>query len=189
MVDLRSYNNDTFYRGEHVWKEFIWRIIQQSLFNIEWLKLYKLKYYLLKQFNADIKSTVIIKPKTKITFPWRLAIGENSWIGEETWLLNLDRITIGENVCISQRSFLCTGSHDWTKSSFDLITKPINIENGVWICANVFIGPGVTIGENSIIKPGSVVSQDLPPNMIHGGNPCVPLKKRPKRINVQPTST
>ena len=69
-----------------------------------------------------------------------MSIGKNTWIGESAWLMNLDQITIGDNVVISQRALLCTGSHDWSKESFDLITKPITVEDGVWICADVFIG-------------------------------------------------
>ena len=178
MNNLREFNNSKFNRGASTLKEFLWRFIQQSLFNIEWIKMYHFKCSILQSFGAKIEAEVIIKPKAKITFPWKLLIGKNSWIGEETWLLNLDQITIGSNVCISQRTFLCTGSHNWSSSSFDLITKPIIIEDGVWICANVFVGPGVTIGKNSIVKAGSVVTRNLPPNMICAGNPCLPVKPR-----------
>ena len=92
--------------------------------------------------------------------------------------MNLAEIEIGENVVISQRAFLCTGSHDWSKESFDLIAKPIIIKDGAWICANVFIGPGVTIGENTVVTAGSVVTKDLPANMICSGNPAVVIKER-----------
>jgi len=175
---LLKYRNDTFERGAPAWKEFVWLFIQQFLFRIECLKNYTLKNFILNRLGADVEIGVVFKPKAKITFPWKLSIGANSWIGEEVWLLNLDQITIGSNVCISQRAFLCTGNHDWSKSSFDLIVKPITIEDGVWICANVLVGPGVTVGKNSVIKVGSVVTQDLPPNMICEGNPCLPVEPR-----------
>lgn len=178
MVDLSKFNNDAFHRGAPVWKELFWRMLQQGLFNIEWLKVYGLKHRMLVMLGAKLASGVVFKPKAKITFPWKLSVGENSWIGEEAWLLNLDRIEIGANVCISQRALLCTGSHNWKKESFDLITKPIIIEDGAWICADVFIGPGVTIGKNAVVTAGSVVTQDLPPDMICSGNPCMPKKKR-----------
>jgi len=159
-------------------KELLWRMLQQGFFNMEWITAYGIKLRILRGFGAKLGSGVVIKPKAKITFPWKLSIGANSWIGEEAWLLNLDRIEIGSNVCISQRAFLCTGSHNWKKESFDLITKPIFIEDGVWICADVFIGPGVTVGENSVVTAGSVVNKDLPANMVCSGNPCVAVKKR-----------
>ena len=178
MVDLSKFDNRVFDRGGAVWKEFLWRVIQQTFFNLEWIKAYGLKHLILKGFGAGLARGVIIKPKAKITFPWKLSVGEHSWIGEEAWLLNLDRIEIGSNVSISQRAFLCTGSHDWSSESFDLITKPIVIEDGVWVCANVFIGPGVRIGANTVVTAGSVVTGDLPPDMICSGNPCVPVKRR-----------
>lgn len=153
-------------------------MLQQGFFNLDWLKAYKFKNRTLRAFGARIAPGVVVKPRARITFPWKLSVGENSWIGEEAWLLTLDRIEIGANVCISQRAFLCAGSHDWSKESFDLITKPIVIQDGAWICADVFIGPGVTVGTNSVVTAGSVVTQDLPPDSICSGNPCVAIKKR-----------
>lgn len=178
MVNLSQFNNDGFNRGAPAWKEFLWRILQQGMFNLELIRLYSLKRRILQKFGAQLAPGVIIKPKAKITFPWKLSVGQHSWIGEEVWLLNLDQITIGSNVCISQRAFLCTGNHDWSQPSFDLVTKPIIIEDGVWICANVFIGPGVTVGKNAVVIAGSIVTSSLPPEMICGGNPCIPIKPR-----------
>jgi putative colanic acid biosynthesis acetyltransferase WcaF len=129
-------------------------------------------------FGASVGHGVIIKPGAKITFPWRISIGDNSWIGEGVWLLNLDRIEIENNVCISQNAFLCTGSHDWSIERFTLITRPIVIRAGVWIAANVSIGPGVTIGRNTVVTMGSVVSHSLPEGMVCSGNPCKPVKPR-----------
>lgn len=178
MVDLSQFNNDAFNRGAPAWKELIWRMVQQFFFRMEFIKAYGLKRRILRGFGAKLDDGVVIKPKAKITFPWKLAVGENTWIGEEAWLLNLDQISIGSNVCISQRAFLCTGSHNWKKESFDLITKPIVIEDGVWICADVFIGPGVRVGKNAVVTAGSVVNRNLPSNMICSGNPCIPVKLR-----------
>lgn len=178
MVDLSEFNNSAFSRGAPALKELFWRILQQPLFYAEWFKGYGMKRSVLRMFGAHLEDAVVFKPKAKVTFPWKLSVGKNSWIGEEVWLLNLDQISIGSNVCISQRAFLCTGSHDWSKESFDLITKPIVIEDGVWICAGVFIGPGVTVGENAVVTAGSVVTKDLPAGMICSGSPCVAVKKR-----------
>ncbi len=178
IADLAKFNNDAFSRGAPVWKEFMWRLVQWFLFHADFFKLYALKAKILRAFGATVGANVAWKPAAKVTFPWKLSIGDNSWIGEQAWLLNLDEIRIGSNVCISQRAFLCTGSHDWKKESFDLITNPIVIEDGVWICANVFIGPGVTLHEGCVVTAGSVVTKDMPAWTICGGNPCVPLKPR-----------
>lgn len=178
MVDLSHFENSAFDRGASALKELIWRMVQQGFFHLEWVKAFGLKRRILRSFGGNVADGVVLKPKAKITFPWKLSVGKNSWIGEEAWLLNLNEIKVGDNVCISQRAFLCTGSHDWSKDSFDLIVKPIVIEDGAWICADVFIGPGVTIGRNTVVTAGSVVTKDLPADMICAGNPCVAVKKR-----------
>ena len=100
------------------------------------------------------------------------------WIGEGSWIDNLDYIKIESNVCISQGSYLCTGNHDWTDPNFGLIVKPITIERGAWIGAKSIILPGVTVGNHSIITAGSVLKEDAEPYMIYSGNPAVKIKKR-----------
>jgi len=178
FVDLSKFANPDFDRGASKLKELLWLKIR-SIFFLNYLFIgYKLKAYLLKKFGAKLGDNVIIKPNCKVKFPWKLKVDDNSWLGENSWILNLDRVTIGKNVCISQNCFLCTGNHDWKKETFDLITEPINIKDGAWICANVFIGPGITVGYNTIITAGSVVTKNMPDNMICSGNPCKPVKVR-----------
>jgi putative colanic acid biosynthesis acetyltransferase WcaF len=105
-------------------------------------------------------------------------VGDNCWLGEDSWLLNLAPIRLGSNVVISQRAFLCTGNHDWTDPAFGLLTKAIEVGNGAWIGANAFVSPGVTIGSHAVVAAGSVVTRDLPANMICAGNPCIPVRER-----------
>ncbi|MCP4178836.1 MAG: colanic acid biosynthesis acetyltransferase WcaF [bacterium] len=178
FVDLSKFSNPDFERGASKLKEFLWLKIR-SLFFLNYVFTgYKLKAALLKIFGAELDKNVVVKPIVKIKFPWKLKVGNNSWLGENSWILNLDNVTIGKNVCISQNCFLCTGNHDWQKETFDLITKPIEIKDGAWICANSFVGPGVTIGYNTIVTAGSVVTKNMPDNMICSGNPCKPIKTR-----------
>ena len=119
-----------------------------------------------------------IKPQVKITFPWKLEIGDHVWLGEECWLLNLERIIIGNNVSISQRAFLCTGSHNYKLCTFDLIVKPITLEDGCWIGAGAWVGPGVTVGSHAVLTAGSVATKALEPWGIYQGNPAVLVKQR-----------
>lgn len=178
IQSLADFNNTHFERGASTGKEIIWLWLRGAFFDRSLMPWFSLRRTILKGFGAKVANGVVIKPGAKITFPWKLEIGRDAWIGEESWLLNLDNITIGNNVCISQRAVLCTGSHDWSKPTFDLITKPIVIGEGVWICANVFVGPGVTVGRNTVVTAGSVVTRDLPPDTICSGNPCIPVKDR-----------
>jgi putative colanic acid biosynthesis acetyltransferase WcaF len=99
-------------------------------------------------------------------------------LGEECWLLNLERIVIGNNVCISQRAFLCTGSHNYKLPTFDLIVKTITVEDGAWLGAGCWVGPGVTLGSHAVLTAGSVATKKLEPWGIYQGNPAVLVKQR-----------
>ncbi len=184
---LDTFDNRHFDRGGSVWKELAWLVTRKALFDSSVMPWNKARIAALRAMGGRIGRGVVIKPGVKVTFPWRLSVGNNSWLGEDAWLLDLAPIEIADHVCISQRAFLCTGSHDWKRPSFDLITQPIVIESGVWICASAFIGPGVVVGRDSVVKAGSVVTRDLPRGMICGGNPCRPL--RPRTATDEPTSS
>lgn len=134
-----------------------------------------IKVRLLRLFGARIGSGVVIRSRVNVSFPWRLTIGDHSWIGDEVLILSLADVSIGANVCISQRAFLCTGSHDHRKPTFDLITKPIRIDDGAWIGAIGFVGPGVTVGVGAVCAAGAIVVRDVPPGVIVGGNPAVAI--------------
>ena len=131
-----------------------------------------IKVAALKLLGARIGTGVVIRSRVNITFPWRFACGDFVWIGDEVLILSLADVTIGSNVCISQRAFLCTGSHDHTKATFDLITRPIEVRAGCWVGAQAFVGPGVTLKENTVCAAGAIVVRDAGPNELIGGNPA-----------------
>jgi putative colanic acid biosynthesis acetyltransferase WcaF len=103
-------------------------------------------------------------------------LGSDVWLGEEVFLLTLAPILIEDDVCISQRAFLCTGSHDFRRDDFPLVTRPITIRRSCWIAAQAFVAPGVEIGEESLVGPGSVVLTSVPPRSRVAGNPAAPIK-------------
>ena len=139
-------------------KELLWWFTR-SLFFAPWFPIpSSLKVMALRAFGAKVGDGVVIRSRVNITFPWKLEIGDHVWLGDEVMILSLAPVKIGNNVCISQRAFLCTGSHDFRKESFDLITAPIVIEDGCWICAQAFIGPGVTVPEGTMVKAGEVMT-------------------------------
>jgi len=177
-VDLSKFSAGNFDRGAGKFREALWLLASLLLFQFCPLKLSGLKCAVLRAFGAKIGRGVVIKPRVTITFPWKLTVGENVWLGEECWLLNLDHITIADNVCISQRAFLCTGNHNYKSPSFDLIVKPIQVEASAWIGAGAFVGPGVKVGSHAVLTAGSVATNDLQPFGIYRGNPAVLIKQR-----------
>jgi len=176
--DLSKFSAGGFERGASSVKELVWVIVSLFLFRLCPLKLSGLKCSVLRRFGAKVGRGVVIKPEVKITFPWKLTLGDHVWLGEECWLLNLAPITIEDNVCISQRAFLCTGNHNYKSPAFDLITHPIRLERGAWIGAGAFVGPGVSVGSHAVLAAASVATKDLEPHWIYQGNPAVRVKER-----------
>jgi putative colanic acid biosynthesis acetyltransferase WcaF len=177
-VDLSRYTVGEFDRGAGVVKEGLWLITSLLLFRLCPFSFSALKRAVLRAFGATIGANVTIKPRVNITFPWKLAVGNHVWLGEECWLLNLERVVIGNHVCISQRAVLCTGSHNYKQSTFDLITRPITLEDGAWAGAGSWIGPGVALGSHAVLTMGSVATQNLAPHGIYQGNPARLVKQR-----------
>ncbi|MCX6879265.1 MAG: WcaF family extracellular polysaccharide biosynthesis acetyltransferase [Verrucomicrobia bacterium] len=152
MLDFTQFNNSGFSRGVPTWKEALWWAAR-SLFFAPWFPLPSvLKVAVLRLFGAKVGRCVVIRSRVNITFPWKLELGDHVWLGDEVLILSLDRVTIGSNVCISQRAFLCTGSHDFRKESFDLITEPIEIGDGCWVAAQAFVGPGAVLPPGTMVK-------------------------------------
>lgn len=165
-------------RGRPKWIEILWYFCKRIFFltSFPWPNFIQLS--VLKIFGATIGQGINIKPRVNIHLPWKLTIGDHAWIGEEVFILNFEPVTIGGNVCISQRAFLCTGNHDYRSTDFAFRNAPITIGAGVWIGAQSFIGPGLEIGDECVVTAGSVVTQSLSENKICSGNPCVEVKAR-----------
>jgi putative colanic acid biosynthesis acetyltransferase WcaF len=174
---LDRYDNSDFDRGASKLKEAFWVLCKCLFFLNPFPWPSALRTTLLRAFGAQIGGSVVIRSGANISFPWRLTVGDHVWIGEETMILSLAHVTIGSQVCISQRAFLCTGSHAWRRETFDLQTRPIIIEDGVWISAQAFVGPGVTIGSGSVIGAGTVATKDVPKNSMAKGNPASVVSK------------
>jgi putative colanic acid biosynthesis acetyltransferase WcaF len=188
-VDLSRFSNPEFDRGASRLKEMLWIIIRCIFFATAWPLPSALRVFWLRAFGAKVGCGVVIRSKVNITFPWKLTIADHVWLGEECWLLNLAPITIDSHVCISQRAFLCTGNHDYTSPTFNLVTKPIRVEQGAWIGAGGFVGPGVTVGSHAVLTAGAVAVKDLEPFGIYQGNPAVKVKERrlkPETGNLKP---
>ena len=165
-------------RGRSFLVEAVWYLLKCALFLNPLPFPSAIKRAVLRCFGAQIGRGVVIKPRVNIHFPWKLSIGDFSWIGEEVFILNFEPVSIGEHCCISQRAFLCTGNHDYRHLNMPYRNKPIIVEGGAWVGAQSFVGPDVTIGCDAVITAGSVVIKSQPPQMICSGNPCVSHRKR-----------
>jgi putative colanic acid biosynthesis acetyltransferase WcaF len=113
-----------------------------------------------------------------VTYPWKVEIGDFSWIGDHVEIYSLDKITIGCHSVVSQRSYLCTGSHDINDTTFAYVTAPITIGDEVWIATDVFVAPGVTIGRGAVVGARSTVLNDVPAETVAFGEPAHPMRKR-----------
>jgi len=176
-VDNSSYRT-TIDIGASSLKQVIWYFVNIIFFKNPFNIFSGLKIALLRWFGAELGEGVVIKPAVNIKFPWKLKVGHHSWIGEEVWIDNLSEVTIGSNVTLSQGCLLLTGTHDHSKTSFDFLSHPIVLEDGVWIGAKAVVYGGVTCKTHSILGIGSVAEKELEPYMIYKGNPAVPVLKR-----------
>lgn len=152
------------------WTVYVWAIFERLLVTNSWQVSSRLRVWALRRFGAQIGSGVIFRPRTRVTFPWKLTVGDRSWIGEGVWIHNQDEVRIGDDVVVSQETFISTGSHRH-RSDMGLITKPIRIEDGVWVTSRCIVLGGVVIGRNALVKTGVRVDGDVPPASIwdHGG--------------------
>lgn len=178
LQQLAKFSVPSGFRGRGPIFVQCWWIIQATLFACSPQLMYGWRRLLLRLFGAKIGENVIIRPSVKVTYPWKLVIGDHAWIGDNVELYTLGNITIGDNVVVSQKSYLCTGSHDFQSEAFDIYAKPIAINTGAWIATDVFIGPGVTIGQGALVGARSSVFESMPEGMICFGYPAKPVKKR-----------
>lgn len=174
---LAAFDNSEYRPGSKL-KLFLWYFVNVFFFLNPLIFSSPLKVWLLKVFGAKVGHGVTIKPQVSIKYPWFLSIGDYSWIGEKAWIDNLAPVAIHANVCISQGAMLLTGNHNYKKSSFDLITGEIILEEGVWIGAQAVVCPGVTCSSHAVLSVGSVATKDLEAYYIYQGNPGEKVRKR-----------
>lgn len=152
------------------WVIYLWSIVELLVVTNPWQISSSLRVRVLRRFGAEIGRGVIFRPRTRVKFPWKLHIGDDSWIGEGVWFHNQDHIFIGHDVVISQDTFLTTGSHAHRRD-MGLITKPILIEDGVWVTSKCVVLGGSVIGRSALVSPLTTVTGVIEPNSIYGSFP------------------
>jgi len=175
-VKLSQFSSRNFDRGaprflEALWIVFGGPLLRASLPGSCWRR------WLLLAFGSSVSRSTVWKPGVRVKFPWKLTVGDHCWIGEDAWFDNLAHVELANNVCVSQGAYLCTGNHDWSVESFDLMIGKISLEDGVWIGAKSVVLPGTIAREGAVLTAGSVGVGVLDGYTIYSGNPAT-LKKR-----------
>jgi len=174
----KKFNTNNYDPGGSLLKQVLWYFMSTLFFRSGLIPLSSMLVFILRSFGAKIGNDVRLKPYINIKYPWKLIIGDHTWIGEHCAIENLAMVNIGKNVCLSQYSMLLTGNHNYKKTTFDLITSPIVIEDGVWIGAKAVVCPGVNAFSHSILTVGSVITKNMEPYSIYAGNPAIKIRDR-----------
>jgi putative colanic acid biosynthesis acetyltransferase WcaF len=176
--NLKSFKVPAGFRGRSALVVQIWWLVDCLFFRPSPQVLYFWRRMLLRMFGARIGKGVLIRPSVKVTYPWKITIGEYSWIGDEVVLYSLGEIKIGSHAVVSQRSYLCAGSHDYNSEEFTIFSLPVVVEDQAWLATDVFVGPGVTIGKAAVVGARSSVFKSIEGGKIYAGNPAKIIKER-----------
>ena len=174
----------TPYPRSEVARQRLWALVQATVFRFSLPRAHAFRARLLRLFGADIPEPgkVVIFASARVFFPWKLRLEPRTMIGRRVNVYNLAPVALRRGANIAQGVHLCAGSHDFTRWSMPLDARPIEIGANAWIAAEVFVGPGVTVGELAVVGARSVVVRDQPARMVCAGNPCRPLKPRPTPV-------
>lgn len=175
-------------RGRPAWFVQLWWLFDALFVRPTPQILYAWRRFALRRFGARIGNNVLIRPGVRVTYPWKLVIGDDCWIGDDATLYTIDNITIGDHSVVSQGAYLCAGTHDARDISFPVVESPIVVESECWIAARAFIGPGVRIGRGAVVGACSVVQSDVSPATIVAGFPARAIQKRKTRTTPSTTS-
>jgi putative colanic acid biosynthesis acetyltransferase WcaF len=181
QVDLGAFDNSWYKPGRPLIVQLLWYFFGSPLLESKLLPGSFHRRLLLRAFGAAVGEGVVIKPGVRVKYPWKLKIGNHSWIGEDAWIDNLGDVVIGDNVCISQGVYVCTGSHDMADPKFGLVVKGVEFRPGSWAGAFSVIYPGVVLEEGGIAAGGSVVRRNVGAWEVHGGNPARQVASRKLR--------
>jgi putative colanic acid biosynthesis acetyltransferase WcaF len=177
-VDLSRFENTAYHPGASLLRRSLWFFFGLPLLRSSLLPSSAFRRWLLRIFGAEVGRGTVIKPGFRVKYPWFLRTGAHCWLGEDAWIDNLGMVSLGDNVCLSQGAYLCTGNHDWTDPVFALIVGPIEVGSGAWIGARASLAPGTVVGDGAIVSFGAVAHGTIPAFEIHAGNPARPVGRR-----------
>jgi putative colanic acid biosynthesis acetyltransferase WcaF len=158
---LGTYTGQGWDKGSKI-KNALWMIVHGLVFTKWWFPR-RLRPPVLRAFGATVGTGVVIRHRVQVQWPWYLSIGNDTWVGENSWLYSAGQITLGSDVCLSQGVFLCAGDHDRRSSDFRPRPGPITVEDGVWLAAEALVLREVTIGRGAVVGGRGIVTKDVPP--------------------------
>lgn len=165
MRDLSKFDATGYSRGRNKLWQALWFCFSFLVFQKFWFP-NRLRAKSLRLFGAKVGQNVFIRHDVRIMWPWKLEVGDNSWLGEGARIINIVEVSIGNNVCISQDAMICSGSHDHRKIDFPYKNAQIQISDGSWIAARAVVLPGANIGANSIISAGEIARGQIANNKL-----------------------
>ncbi len=183
VMDLSRYEQSWYDRGRSGWYVLLWWLVQAIAFPLTLHSAHGIRRQILRAFGAKIGKGVSIRPTARFTYPWKVEIGDYSWVGDDVVFYSLAPIRLGRHCVVSQKCYLCAGSHDLSHPTFGLEVAEVVIGNGAWVATDCFIAPGVTIGANAVIGARSSVFRDIPTGKIAVGSPCKVRGDREMRID------
>lgn len=160
-------------------RRLLWEWVQATLIRLSPRRAYGWRRFWLRRFGATLAPTSRTRPRTHIVHPWLLTLGEHTSLADDVLVYNLGPVQVGDHSVVSHGTQLCAGTHDHTRPDLPLQRPPIEIGRGVWICTEAFIGPGVTVGDNTVVAARAVVARNVEPGVIVAGNPARVVKPRP----------
>lgn len=178
MQDLSKFLLPSNFRGRSAFVVQLWWLVQATLFRWSPQFAYGFRNALLRAFGAKVGRKVVIRPTVTVTYPWKVCIGDFAWVGDNAELYSLGEIDIGANAVVSQGCYLCAADHDYTQVDFPIRSYKVTVGAQAWLAADVFVAPGVTIGDGAVIGARSSVFKDMPAGMVCMGYPCKPVKPR-----------
>lgn len=183
--DLSLFSVAKEFRGRGKLVTLTWQLVQGSLFRFSPQPFYGWRRFLLSLFGAKVGRGVLIRPTARVTYPWKVVLGDYCWIGDDAEIYSLGPITIGAHAVISQRSYICAGTHDYHDILFPLVARPVVVEDEAWVATGCFVAPGVTIGRGAILAACTTAIKDVPAGAIMAGTPAKQVGvRKPARATI-----
>ena len=170
--DLKTFHLPEGTRGRSGFVVAVWQLAQATVFACSPQYAYAWRRGLLRLFGAKVGKGVLVRQSARVTYPWFVTFGDHCWIGDHAEIYSVAPITIGANAVVSQRSYICAGTHDHMLLNFPVIGKAVEIGDEVWVATDCFVGPGVRIGKGAIVAARSTVTADVEEATIVAGNPA-----------------